>query len=634
MAMFENDEAWRKFTDENRIYDFMSGKSNLATLLSSGQYNTEQTNEIIARIARDPSQTRLGAPLLGQDPQTEAWIDTPSPGQTPLPSVAPLQEDQRIIAQSVDRAFRDGAISVDDLRNVGNEIGAERVVSMLGRAEVTTGGAYEALALSMIDQPLESHRSSNEATTMAYSMLASEPFLLQEHVREGGTVKPQDAFEALVARNNETPYNPESPMVFREDQERGLAAAAAIYGAHGPALIDHYSGANGNSHDMADLAMFWSQTSVNPFARDLPVKTIDENGNETSRTIAETVNGTTNAHVDTLLGRLQSPNDAVDNPHYDNNDLVAQLASIQGGMDVARQAELTRYQSVLAGNEALQNAFGDVGEQLAGTIPTGKVPLLGDVVANGGRLIGTGVGGMFTGNAGDVPVYNPQQQPDLSQTIYARLGNAEDRIFEGMISRSDNLQDDFDAARNRRATDITTEYNNRRNENTYDVVPVARPSETSERADVSLGEPTTRVALGSQATLPAGIQQTALMSDTCHPQNARFSDCLTGTHRTNLALSDVEHSNLAGSLAVQSLKDGLPQVDTVLSSRSGDRVFAVYGAADNPAHQRTFVDRDNAVATPLVDSSRQMNALLAQGLATPSETPLERDQAIWGPTRA
>jgi hypothetical protein len=625
MAMFEDDAAWQQFIRENGLSNGPA-QSSLAEVLRSGQYTTEQTNEIVARIANDPYGVHAGV-LFGSNEIMPADVH-PVPGTTNSTNT-----DEFIIAQAIDGAFRDEAIKVEQLRAIGDAFGGEAAVSMLGQADIATGGAYEALALSMKDQPL-GMQSAEDAKAMAYSMLASDPALLARHINDSpGSIPPREAFDTLIGHNNENPYNPEAPLAYREDQERGLTAAAAIYGAHGPALIDHYSGADGNSHDMADLAMFWSQTSVNPFARDLPVKSIDENGNETSRTIAETVNGTTNAHVDTILGRLQSPNDPVDNPNYDNNDLVAQLASIQGGMDVARQAELTRYQSVLAGNEALQNAFGDVGEQLAGTIPTGKVPLLGDVVANGGRLIGTGVGGMFTGNAGDEPVYNPQQEPDLSQTIYARIGKAEDKIFEGMISRSDNLQDDFDAALGRRATDITTEYNNRRNENTYDVVPVARPSETSDRADASLSESTTRFALGSQETLPAGIQQTALMSDTCHPENTRFSNCFNGTHQTNLALSEDERSNLAGSLAVRSLSDGLPQVDTVLSSKSGDRVFAVYGSADNPAHQRTFVDRADAVTTPLVDSSRQMNTLLALG-AKPDETVQDRDQVIRGPTRA
>ncbi|WDS35816.1 peptidoglycan-binding domain-containing protein [Pseudoxanthomonas sp.] len=67
--------------------------------------------------------------------------------------------------------------------------------------------------------------------------------------------------------------------------------------------------------------------------------------------------------------------------------------------------------------------------------------------------------------------------------------------------------------------------------------------------------------------------------------------------------------NAAGQVVFESRASGLTQVDSVLARPDGQGVFAVQGQLGDPASQRVYVDRAQAVGQDLQASTRQLDAL-------------------------
>ncbi|MBN6101877.1 DUF2974 domain-containing protein [Xanthomonas sp. CFBP 8703] len=61
---------------------------------------------------------------------------------------------------------------------------------------------------------------------------------------------------------------------------------------------------------------------------------------------------------------------------------------------------------------------------------------------------------------------------------------------------------------------------------------------------------------------------------------------------------DAQFLNTAASVAARAGQDGLKQIDQLVPSRDGDRLFAVQGRADDPAHLRSQVQTAAAASEP------------------------------------
>ncbi|CAM4240500.1 Peptidoglycan-binding protein [Stenotrophomonas pavanii] len=114
----------------------------------------------------------------------------------------------------------------------------------------------------------------------------------------------------------------------------------------------------------------------------------------------------------------------------------------------------------------------------------------------------------------------------------------------------------------------------------------------------------------------------ASMRDPGHADHARFGQALDKLQaleqqRAQAGLKPLfanpqEAERAAGQLAFESKVSGMRQIDHVVARPDGTGLFAVQGELGDPAAQRTFVDRQQAVSHSVEASSRQSEALDSQ----------------------
>lgn len=140
----------------------------------------------------------------------------------------------------------------------------------------------------------------------------------------------------------------------------------------------------------------------------------------------------------------------------------------------------------------------------------------------------------------------------------------------------------------------------------------------------------------AQAAAPASGNDAAArplgLADPNHPDHALYADVV---HKLQ-ALGDkggfVGHAALeraAGQIVFEAKVGGLERVDHIVPSASGGFI-AVQGELRDPAHQRAFVDGEQAVRHSVEDSSRQVDALNrdTQALAAQQPQAVERQQGM------
>ncbi|WCE02562.1 peptidoglycan-binding domain-containing protein [Pseudoxanthomonas sp. JBR18] len=112
------------------------------------------------------------------------------------------------------------------------------------------------------------------------------------------------------------------------------------------------------------------------------------------------------------------------------------------------------------------------------------------------------------------------------------------------------------------------------------------------------------------------------MADGGHPEHARYANVvqkLEGleAQRAQAGLAPLFDDrkaleNAAGQVAFESKVAGMRQVDAVVARPDGAGVFAVQGALGDPAAQRVYVDRAQAVGQDVAASTQQLEAFNRQ----------------------
>lgn len=140
------------------------------------------------------------------------------------------------------------------------------------------------------------------------------------------------------------------------------------------------------------------------------------------------------------------------------------------------------------------------------------------------------------------------------------------------------------------------------------------------RAGVSPAAPTAApeasVASRSVSPLPAAP---ASLRDPGHPDHMRFSQAQQGLQlleqqraqagMPRLFATPQDAERAAGQLAYESKVVGMRQIDHVVARADGTGLFAVQGTPGDPAAQRVFVDRQQALSQSVEASSQQSDAL-------------------------
>jgi len=92
---------------------------------------------------------------------------------------------------------------------------------------------------------------------------------------------------------------------------------------------------------------------------------------------------------------------------------------------------------------------------------------------------------------------------------------------------------------------------------------------------------------------------------TAHPLFKQSLQCVEQLNTERGIASSPRDANIAGALTVDATARGLAQVDRVIPSEDGSRLFAVQNSGDLLKEKFAAVDTVTAIATPLEHSSAQ-----------------------------
>ena len=103
-------------------------------------------------------------------------------------------------------------------------------------------------------------------------------------------------------------------------------------------------------------------------------------------------------------------------------------------------------------------------------------------------------------------------------------------------------------------------------------------------------------------------EQTPLLSDSRHPDNAMFQQALRGMEQlgSQAFKNRQEMENAAGVAVFEAKASGLKWIDHVVLSSNGTGLFAMQGTPNDPAHNRVHLDRAQAAAEPIEKSTVQV----------------------------
>lgn len=115
------------------------------------------------------------------------------------------------------------------------------------------------------------------------------------------------------------------------------------------------------------------------------------------------------------------------------------------------------------------------------------------------------------------------------------------------------------------------------------------------------------VGVDTRAAL-AKAERSPLLSEKTHPDNLLFQQAksgLMGLHGTSFR-SEADLDRVSAALASTARQVGLGHIDHVMMNTRGDRVIAVQGNPQDPARQIASVDKTQAIAQPLEQSTSQL----------------------------
>lgn len=131
-----------------------------------------------------------------------------------------------------------------------------------------------------------------------------------------------------------------------------------------------------------------------------------------------------------------------------------------------------------------------------------------------------------------------------------------------------------------------------------------------------------------QAT-PRQDEQGKLLSSPNHPDHAMYKQAVDGLEKLGPQAGFRDHAQLeraAGTLTYEARMSGLNRIDHVVPSVNGSGLFAVQGGLNDPAHQRVFADKDQAISQSIEQSSLKLQQD-APKLAQSQQQQQEQQQA-------
>ena len=599
--LFSTDDAWDAFIT-NELLTGNGTEWRLAERLASPEFNDEQRREIVTRLLTDELMPGRAAFVLADDPGSAA-PNLMEPGLALSQGSRGQQvvDDQIAIAGVIDEAFRNGEITAENLIALGSkfEAGHERVASLLGRERGWPGGAAEGYALALLaEYPLEAtHDDASaalDAQGLALSLLANDPLLREEHFGEGSNIDPRQAFETLVTYNDRHPYNPADSLLRSGQAADGVMAATHLYAMHADTLLPHYTGlssvegrdppqyTHNKDADTGVLARFFEQTVTNEDTRSLPLAPVsnpDDHSLTMGLSVVEAVGQTT---VDHARGQLREISRIDPSDPQSVESVVTGLGTLQGALLASSDLAMDKARAAGEDHDEAMRSIGAGANWVISQIPLPGAGLAADAVESKIQRIPSGV-----------PIPTTGDPKALGDAIYRELGV----LQRGLGNDPDREQD-------------SGTYFNWADYFEKEVVE----GRAAVESDLGSGRPSERhfdmstsdTSQHSSLTTPTvGATDIASLTSPGHPDFARYAASLHGCEGCRLPIDDTQLANLASTVALRSREAGLPSVDHVVASPGGERVFAVAGRLDDPAHLRISVPVDEARERSVETNSRE-----------------------------
>lgn len=370
-------------------------ESQLANALRNPNLNQAERNQIIQTLAREGGQQSL---FFAND----AARSIRDGDRHSLP------DDQKVIADALQKAYEDGAINEQDLLRIAdaNEAGngAQRLMAILREGNTTTepNGVAEILADALW--------ARNEGTDRATASIfyTSDPKMMSRNLNTAD--KRAAAFEALVDFNADNPYEHIPEGLQRTTwQNAALSAEGRLFTAHSQELIDRYTGQDGTTVETEPLAQFMSQTLFNPDAQGIWMNR--------SQDLVPAIRSAMGRAAQTYLDRATDAPDGSLEQSRAMQQFGRLAASVTGGAAKALDA----YDDAIMANEESKKQFSDMVGGVIGMTPLGTA--LDKIPAGGGDQLVEALSGKIY----DAMVAHPDR-PDaaLSGVLYDQYaGQAE-----------------------------------------------------------------------------------------------------------------------------------------------------------------------------------------------------------------
>lgn len=125
-----------------------------------------------------------------------------------------------------------------------------------------------------------------------------------------------------------------------------------------------------------------------------------------------------------------------------------------------------------------------------------------------------------------------------------------------------------------------------------------------------------------QGTAPAQTATGPLLSDPSHPDHGLYKQALAGIEKlgTQGFKDQAERERAAATLTYEAKASGMSKIDHVVPNASGTGLFAVQGALNDPAHQRIYADKAQAVQQPVDETTEQLSQDVLRQTNAPSQT--------------
>ena len=335
------------FAVRNCRGDIPMRESQLANALRNPNLNQSERNLVIQKLAREGGELAFYANDASRVPDADH---------------AALSEDQRVIADGVQKAYSSGAIDTKDLQRIadknGAPNGAQRFMSImrLGASAKEDGSATQTLA----DALWTRNGADGKDRAAAATYFTSDPALMASKLNTPD--KRAAAFESIVNFNQSEPYKNLPPGATTTNwQNDTTTAAGRLFVSHGQELMDRYTNVTPKRGAQTEvLSKFMSQTVLNPEAKGVVL--------DRQRDLVPTIQSVLGSGTDTYLNRAKEA--GPDSPEQIGamEQLGRLSASVSGGASLA----LTKYSGKVAENEEQAQAMADLVGSTVGAM-TGRL---------------------------------------------------------------------------------------------------------------------------------------------------------------------------------------------------------------------------------------------------------------------